>query len=498
LGLTNSAWFSPIKPMNKPSSSDSKRDQKPAPQSSLNRRQFLGATATAVAGFSLVPRHVLGGAKFVAPSAKINLAIIGCGGQGQSNVRALFQQDDAQIIAVADPIEFQDLHGFYYNSNSGRLPLRDEIQKHYAEKTPNYKVADYEDFRVMLEKEKAIDAILCATPDHQHAYVSVNAMRQGKHVYCEKPLTHNVWEARLVARVAKETGVATQLGNQGHSGDHIRTTCEMLWAGVIGDVREVHAWTNASRWNRKFLGGKPPEEPVPKGVNWDLWLGAREMRPYSSAYNPVSWRDYWDFGTAPIGDFFCHNFDPACWALDLKEPLSIEATAVGPVDSYIAPPGGLYTYHFGPRGKMPAVKFMWYEGGLMPPRPEVMEEDDQLGANGNGILFVGDKGLLTCPGWAGRPTLLPGARDAEYKRPAKTLPRGKGHHRDWLDACKGGPPSSANFEYGAALTEVGLLGLVALRTKKKILWDAKAMKATNAPEADKFIKETYRLGWEPA
>ncbi len=476
--------------------SDMKKEK--TSHTALSRRQFLGTTAAAVVGVSLVPRHVLGGAKFVAPSEKINIAIIGCGGQGQSNVRALFQQADAQIIAVADPTEFQDLHAFYYNSNAGRLPVRDEIQKHYAAKIPKYKVADYEDFRVMLEKEKAIDAILCATPDHQHAYVCVTAMRQGKHTYCEKPLTHNVWEARQVAQVAKETGVATQLGNQGHSGDFIRTTCEMIWAGAIGDVREVHAWTNAGRWNKQILGGRPPEESIPKGVNWDLWLGPRETRPYSKAYTPVTWRDFWDFGTAPIGDFFCHNFDPACWALDLREPLSVEASAAGGVDAYIAPVGGLYTYHFGPRGKMPPVKFMWYEGGLMPPRPEGLEEDDQLGANGNGILFVGDKGMLTCPGWAGRPTLLPGSKDAAYKRPPKTLPRSKGHHRDWLDACKGGTPASGNFEYGAALTEVGLLGLVAIRLRKKMYWDAKAMKATNAPEADQFLKERYRPGWEVA
>lgn len=464
----------------------------------LSRRQFLRGAAVAAAGISFVPRHVLGGAKFVAPSEKINVAIVGCGGQGQTNVHALFQHPDVQIIAVADPIETQDLHAYYYNSTAGRLPLKDEIQKHYSEKTPNFKVADYEDFRPMLEKEKAIDAILCATPDHAHAYVCVTAMKQGKHVYCEKPLTHNVWEARQVAKVAKETGVATQLGNQGHSGDHIRTTCEMIWAGVIGDIREVHAWTNASRWNKGHPGGRPPAEPVPKGVNWDLWLGPRETRPFSKYYSPVSWRDFWDFGTAPIGDFFCHNFDPALWALDLREPLSIEAHPAGGLDDYMAPVGGLYTYRFGPRGKMPAVTFTWYEGGLMPPRPEGLEEDDQLGSGGNGILFVGDKGLLTCPGWAGRPTLLPGAKDAEYKRPPRTLKRGNGHHRDWLDACKGGAPASANFEYGAALSEVGLLGLVAMRARKKIYWDAKAMKATNAPEADKFLKEQYRAGWEVA
>jgi hypothetical protein len=306
----------------------------------------------------------------------------------------------------------------------------------------------------------------------------------GQTRYCEKPLTHNVWEARQIAALAKETGVATQLGNQGHSADSIRQTCEIIWSGAIGDVREVHAWTAASRWNKKNIGGKPAPEETPKGINWDLWLGPRESRPYSSAYNPVTWRDFWDFGTAPIGDFFCHNFDAAMWSLDLREPISIEATAAGGVDADMGPVGGLYHYRFGARstahGEMPPVKFTWYEGGLMPARPEGLEEDDQLGANGNGTLFVGDKGLLTCAGWAGRATLLPGAKDAEYKRPKISLPLSKGHHRDWLDACKGGPAASSNFGYGAPLTEVGLLGLVALRVKKKIYWDAKAMKATNA------------------
>jgi predicted dehydrogenase len=465
----------------------------------MNRRKFIGSTAAAMAGISLVPRHVLGGQKFVAPSDKVNIAIIGCGGQGRTNVRTLFAQTDMQIIALADPVEFHNLDGFYYRGTAGRLPLKAEIEKRYAERSPNFKVADYEDFRVMLEKEKSIDAILCATPDHLHAYVCVAAMRLGKHVYCEKPLTHNVWEARLVASVAKETGVATQLGNHGHSGEGLRQTCEWIWDGAIGDVREVHAWTAATRWNiKKNCSGRPPEEPVPQGVNWDLWLGPRETRPYSSAYSPVSWRDFWDFGTAPIGDFFCHNFDPAFWALDLREPISIEAHGVGGRDVYMAPAGGLYTFRFGPRGKMPAVTFTWYDGGLMPARPEGLEDGDVLGASGNGILFVGDKGMLTCPGWAGPPRLLPGSKDKAYKRPEKTLPRSNGHHRDWLDACKGGKPASANFEYGAGLTEIGLLGLVAMRlgNGKKILWDAKAAKTTNAPEADEYLKESCRKGWE--
>jgi predicted dehydrogenase len=466
--------------------------------SGLNRRAFLGKTAAAVAAVTVVPRHVLGGAKFVAPSDQINIAIVGCGGQGRTNVRSLVNHADARIMAIADPIEQHNLDAFYYKGLAGRLPVKAEIEKHYSKKTPGYKVADYEDFRVMLEKEKSIDAILCATPDHNHAYICVTAMKQGKHVYCEKPLTHNVAEARIVARVAKETGVSTQLGNQGHFGDGIRSTCEWIWDGAIGEVREVHAWTGASRWNKTHTGGRPPAEPVPKGVNWDLWLGTRSTRPYSSIYSPVSWRDFWDFGTAPIGDFFCHNFDPALWALDLKEPTSIEAHGVGGVDAEIAPPGGLYTYMFPARGKMPPVKFTWYEGGLMPARPEGLEDDDQLGNGGNGILFVGDKGMITCPGWAGDPRLLPGSRMDNYKRPAKTLPRSKGHHRDWLDGCKGQGTPSANFEYAAVLTEIGLLGLVAMRARKKIYWDAKAMKVTNAPEAEKYIKGSYRPGWEVA
>jgi predicted dehydrogenase len=471
---------------------------KHASQRRLNRRQFLVTATTATAACTLVPRHVLGGARFVPPSEKVRIALIGAGGQGRTNVRALFREPDALVVAVCDPIEFHDLGRFYYRGVAGRKPVKREIEKHYGRENSRYRCAEYVDFRKLYEKADDFDAILCATPDHNHAPVVLPAMRLGKHVYCEKPLAHNVWEARLMARVAKETGVATQMGNFGHSGEGLRATCEWIWDGAIGPVREVHAWTHAGRWSKQLAGGRPPSEPTPKGVQWDLWIGPREMRPYSSAYTPVTWRDFWDFGTAPIGDMACHNIDPAFLALDLRAPRTIEASAAGGVDDCLVPVGALYTYQFPARGNHPPLTLKWYDGGLRPPRPDELPDDMLLGGGGNGILFIGDKGKIMCPGWAGEPTLLPLERMDSYRRPPKTLRRVKGHHRDWLDACKGGLPASANFEYGAAITELVLLGPVALRTGKKLQWDSSAMKAANAPEAGRFLKEEYRPGWELA
>src|SRR5262245_15959154 len=272
-----------------------------------SRREFLKSGAAAATVATLVPRHVLGGRRFVPPSDKVNIALIGAGGQGRSNARELFKLPDAQIVAVADPAESFSLDAFYYKGRGGRGPVQEEIEKHYAAKTPNSRCAAYEDFRFMLEKEKAIDAVLCATPDHLHAYVSARAMRAGKHVYCEKPLTHNVWEARQIARIAKETGVATQMGNQGHSAEGIRQTCEWIWGGALGTVREVHAWVPAGRWNPTLTGRPKDTPPVLAGLNWDLWLGPREPRPFHPAYFPVAWRDFWAFGSSNLGDFGCHD-----------------------------------------------------------------------------------------------------------------------------------------------------------------------------------------------
>ncbi|MFI5169893.1 MAG: Gfo/Idh/MocA family protein [Vicinamibacterales bacterium] len=464
------------------------------PQTS--RRRFI-ATASAAAAATIVPRHVLGGTGFVAPSDKVNVALIGAGGQGLQNTRALFEEKDCQVIALADPAEDWDMSTFYYGGRAGRGPVRAEIDEHYARTTPGFRCAVYEDFRVMLDKEKAIDAVLIATPDHLHAYVSILAMKAGKHVYCEKPLTHNVWEARQVATVAAETGVATQMGNQGRSGEGHRQTAEWIADGAIGSVKEVHAWSGSAGPFRPVM--RPEGTPeVPSGLNWDLWLGPRTSRPYHPAYAPARWRSFWAFGGGTLPDMAVHNLDPAFFALELDTPETVEATAPM-VDPELCSRGMLVTWRYAARGKRGPLAVHWYDGGLRPPTPPGIDPADprqRLGEGDNGILFVGERGLITCAGWSGMPRLLPLERHREYKRPAKTLPRVEGHHADWLQACKGGRPASGNFGYGSRLTEMILLGNVALRTRQLMRWDAAAMRASNVPEADSYLREEYRSGWE--
>ncbi len=461
-----------------------------------SRREFLAKTTAAAAAFTIVPRHVLGGQRFVPPSDKVNVAIIGAGGQGRTNARALFQEEDCQVIALADPAEEWDLSPFYYGGKAGRGPVKAEVEKHYSAKTPNHRCAVYEDFREMLEKEKALDAVLIATPDHQHAFITLHAMKAGKHVYCEKPLTHNIREARLIARVAKETGVATQMGNFGRSSEGHRLTVEWLNDGAIGTVREVHAWSGSPQ---RFA--RPQREPStvkPAGFNWDLWLGPRAERPYSSQYTPFTWRSFWDFGNGTMPDMGLHHFDPAFNALNLDAPLTIETTA-SQIDRERSVGAHLTTYRYGAQGNRGPITVFWYDGGIRPPVPLGVDPDDarqRLGEGENGLLVVGDKGALTAPGWSGMPRLLPLDLHFAYKRPEKTLPRVKGHHADWIQGCKGGTPPCSNFEYGARLTEFILLGTLALRAGKVIKWDAAAMKATNVPATQPWIEGTYRKGWE--
>ena len=462
-----------------------------------SRRHFMTTTASAAAAATILPRHILGGAGFVAPSDKVNVAIIGVGGQGRGNTRALLQEGDCQVIAVADPCEEWDLSPYYYGGKAGRGPVKAEIEAKYAPRTPSYRCAVYEDFRVMLDKEKAIDAVLIATPDHLHAYISIVAMKAGKHVYCEKPLTHDIWEARTVARVARETGVATQMGNQGRSSEGHRQTAEWIRDGAVGAVREVHAWGAAGGFAHGT--GRPAGTPdVPPGFNWDLWLGPREVRPYHPAYAPFNWRGWWAFGGGGLADVAVHHLDPAFNALELDTPQTVEASAPV-VDEEVCSTGVLATYRFGPRRNMGPVSVYWYDGGLRPPTPVGIDADDpkqRMGEGGNGIYFVGEKGIITCAGWSGMPRLLPLELHREYKRPEKTLPRVEGHHADWLQACKGGNPASSSFEYGARLCEFVMLGNVALRARKLIKWDGPNMKVTNAPDANRYLREPYRSGWE--
>ncbi len=381
------------------------------------RRQFLRSAAATVAAATIVPRHVLGGPGFVAPSDKVLVALVGAGGQGRTNVQALFREADAQVIAIADPMEQFSLDAFYYKGQGGRLPVQSQIEQHYSEQTANFRCAAYEDFREMLEREKEIDAVLCATPDHLHAYVSIRAMRAGKHVFCEKPLTHNVWEARQVAQIARDTGVATQMGNIGHSNVGIRQTCEWIWDGAIGSVREVHAWVGANRWNRE-LTGRPADLPDAKpGGNWDLWLGPRDPRPYHPAYHPVTWRDFWAFGGGAMGDFGCHDLDAACWALDLHEPLTVEARPAGNMNEEIAPHGEICYYEFGARGDRPPVKVTWYDGGLQPACPPELGRDDAL--PGAVCCLSETKDACCATGRAGHPACCRTRKPASTPNPQK-------------------------------------------------------------------------------
>jgi predicted dehydrogenase len=427
----------------------------------------------------------------------VNVAIIGVGGQGRTNARALLQEDDCQVIALADPCEEWDMSRFYYGGKAGRGPVRAEIEEHYGKARPGYSCAVYEDFREMLDEEKAIDAVLIATPDHWHAYISTWAMKAGKHVYCEKPLTHDIWEARYVARVAKETGVATQLGNQGRSSEGHRQVAEWIWDGAIGTVREVHAWSPGGGNPRS---GRPEETPpVPPGLDWDLWLGPARYRPYHPAYAPASWRGWWDFGGGALPDLAVHHLDPAFNALGLDAPETVEAWATR-VDPEVCSRGVLAVYHFGAREDRAPVTVYWYDGGLRPPTPRGVDPDDprqRLGDRGHGIYYLGDQGVITSGGWSEMPRLLPLRLHRSYERPEKTLPRVPGHHADWLRACKGGPRACSDFEYGARLCEFVLLGNVALRSRRVLKWDAENMRASNAPEADAFLKNSsYRKGWE--
>ncbi len=455
----------------------------------ISRRSFVGGAALAAAGISVVPRHVLGGAAGVAPSEKINIAIIGTGGQGIVNMKNLLSESDCRIAALCDVNDESDYSMYYYGNTAGLKPARELVRKQYGQAPPAYR-----DYNEMLDNED-IDAVLIATPDHSHCIVSLAVIAKGKHLYCEKPLCRTVYETRVVTEAARKAGVATQLGNFGHSSEDIRLACEWIWDGAIGDIYEVHSWTHtgARRWTP--LTARPKETPpVPAGFDWQRWLEPVPERPYHPAYAPVRWRAWWQFGSGTIGDFACHNLDPAFWALKLDQcdNFSVEASSSGATEE-ACPAASLVYFNFPARAGMVPLQITWYEGGLMPPRPEVLEAGRNMQTNG--ILYVGTKGSILGGGWSKSPRIIPETKMRAYKRPPKTLPRVKGHHRDWLDACRGKGAASNNFDYSGPLTEFTLMGNVALRAGKKLEFDWKNMKVTNDTQANKFVKPEYRQGW---
>ncbi len=440
-----------------------------------SRRRFLAATASAAA-FTIVPRHVLGGAGNTPPSEKLNIAGIGFGGMGKSNLRQL---ESENIVALCD------------------------VDMNYAAETikryPKAKV--HTDFRKMLETQKDIDAVMIATPDHTHAIIAMAAMKMGKHVYCQKPLTHDVYESRMLAKAAKKYGVTTQMGIQGHSSEGNRLICEWIWDGAIGEVREVDAWCSLSYfpfghayWSSKWNRRPSDTPPMPSGLDWDLWLGPAPKRPYHPAYHPGVWRCWWDFGCGMMGDRGAHTLDGAFWALKLGHPETIEATSLD-LNPDTHPLAAVVTYQFGARGDLPPVKLTWYEG-LRAPRPPELEDGRRMGHTEGGILFKGTKGKLVGGVYGEGPRLIPESSMKEYKQPEKTIPRVKdSHEMDWVRACKEGRQAGADFAYSGPLTEICLLGNVAKRMDARIEWDAENLKVTNLPEANKYIRTEYRQGW---
>jgi predicted dehydrogenase len=436
----------------------------------MSRRVFLTGSAVMVAGLASAAEETEKRRR-VSPNDKLNIAGIGIGGRGKDNLKNL---DSENIVALCDVDE-----------------------QHAAKTFALYpKAKRYKDYRVMLEKQKDIDAVMVATPDHTHAIISMAAIKLGKHVYCEKPLTHTILEARKLTEAAREMKVVTQMGIQGHSHEGVREICEWIQAGAIGSVSEVHIWTDRPKgWWPQGVDRPQDTPPVPPSLDWDLWLGPAPARPYNPAYHPFAWRGWWDFGCGAFGDMGCHLIDAPYWALDLGYPTVVEASSTA-VNSETAPLASMVHYYFPARGEKPPVKLTWYDGGLLPPRPEELPDDEPMGNENGGVIFVGDKGkILASDENAKNPRLLPLSLAKDFPKPEKTIPRSPGHHEEFIAACKSGQPAGANFDYSGPLTENVLLGNLAIRVGKKLLWDGPNMKSSNVPEANDLIQCAYREGW---
>lgn len=488
-------------------------------KNNITRRSFIGSTATAAAGFTILPSNVIAGFGHKAPSDKLNIAGIGIGGKGYSNLRHM---ETENIVALCD------------------------VDWNYADNAFKrwHSAKQYKDYRVMFEQQKDIDAVMIATPDHSHALPALLAMRERKHVFLQKPLTHSIYESRVLRDTANRYKVATQMGNQGNSDDGIRLISEWIWAGVIGEVTHVDTWTNRPIWPQ---GLEKPEKDkrVPRNLDWNLFIGPAPWREYNPIYHPWNWRGWWDFGTGALGDMGCHILDPVFKALMLGHPGAVEASST-PVNTQSPPNAEFIRYEFPrrdnlPKVAMPAVTVNWYDGGLMPPRPAELYDGQQMGDDGGGCIFYGTRGKIMCGTYAQNPTLLPTSKMDDFVPPEKKIRRianamNGGHEQDWIRACKENPETrletSSNFDYAAPLTEMALLGVLASRLQslqRKLIWDGPNMRFTNINSGDKlkilvedhfeiengdpqfnkeyvtlpakemmeeWIRHTYRQGWE--
>jgi predicted dehydrogenase len=508
----------------------------------ISRRAFL-ASAAAGGAAAIVPRNVLGRG-FTPPSDIMNIAAVGVGGMGRTNLVNLSSQN---IVALCDvDWRYADKGFNHLDLDIERLRKRIELPppppKHAPGEAPEIfdpvkaqeridgmtrlktalpKATRYSDYREMLEKEKSIDGVVVATPDHMHASIALAAMDLGKHVYVQKPLCWSVEEARKLSRRAQETKVVTQMGNQGHSSDDGRKAVEYIWAGAIGDVREVHIWTNRPlgywpqgvprpeplklgpeplKWsgrdvNERLAAAMTGNYPIPDGLEWNLFLGtAASNVTYHPIYHPFNWRGWTDWGVGAIGDMGAHLIDHTMWALDLGFPLSVETIST-PFNGASYPSATLTFYEFPARGSMPPVKLTWYDGGLKPNKPAELGEDE-LNKEG-GALLIGTKGKLLYDTYGWRPRLLPNSLQESFGTPPQKLPRiaGEHHELNWVDAAKGKTTASCPFEYAAKLTEVMLLGVVALHAGAKIHYDGGNMRVTNVLQANDFLRRDYRQGW---
>lgn len=471
-----------------------------------SRRRFIRNTSVAAAGFFIVPRHVLGRG-FIAPSDKLNIAGIGAGGKGTSDLSSFAKSPNVNIVALVDVDDRQ------------AVKSRENFPK------ANY----YKDFREMLAKEKNnIDACSISTPDHTHAVATLAAMQLGKHVYTQKPLTHDIYEARILAQAAKKYKVVTQMGNQGGSGDGVRRMKELYNAGLIGDIVEAQAWTNRPIWPQGVP--KPTGNfPVPGELDWELWLGTAPKEEFNPAYLPFNWRGWWNYGTGALGDMACHIMDPIYRILPIDYPSSAECSIANQWtgmnqeanNTASCPVSSIIHLEYPRKDKKGTLKVSWYDGGLLPERPAELAPEEEFGNWDGGVLFIGTKGKLLADCYGAKPRLLPLSKNESAKAVKETIARvpggESGHYLQWVNACiegYGKGKTSSPFEYAGPFTESILMGNLAIRSalytdpavsgwgknkftgRKKLLWDAKNMKITNFEPANQFVKREYRPGWE--